>query len=155
MEALYEYAPKSGTQAELWVSVVIALVAFYGCYWALKRKGSGRQHTMNMLYAMLFFFGGIIATSTAFFSGWNQMRVGKVVLFEDRMQIGAAEIPYAEIRKAYLRDEAKGDIFGNSNEKHIFLVVERSNSKVYVIGEDAYPVGEIVSRLRELTQKND
>ena len=155
-EILFEFKPDSTDRLFLWLGIIIAAAAFGLTYYFLRQPKTGRAHTQAALVAMLFFFLGLLATGTAFFSGWSLLRQGKVVIQANQIQIGNAEIPYNEITRIYYKRDKQASIFQavEGTTTITFLVVETKIGKTFALSEQQYPIGEIRSRIEEVTTAN-
>ncbi|MEL6655714.1 MAG: hypothetical protein AAFR36_04675 [Bacteroidota bacterium] len=151
-EILFEYSPESTDRLFLWLGILVALGAFALTYFFLSKKRTGRAHTQDVLVAMLFFFLGLLATGTAFFSGWSLLRQGKVVLQAEQLQIGNNTILYSDINKIYYKRDKQASVFQavEGTTTINFLVVEAKGGRTYPLSEQQYPIGEIRSRLEEI-----
>lgn len=154
-DVLFEFKPDSNDQLYLWIGLGIAIVAFYLCYHYLRRPKKGREHTISMLVAMLFFFTGLMAIGTAFFSGWSSLKQGKVLIMEDQLQIGQDVIPYQDIKKVYYKKDKQGSIFQGAGgaTTYTFLVFEVQGGATYALSEQQFPIGKIRSSLEEVLSK--
>jgi len=155
-ELLYKYAPTSDDQFYLWLGIILALAGFGTAYYLLKKPATGRAYTNNSILAMLAFFVGTMAISTAFFSGWSLRKQGKIELYQEGIQLGADQIPYGEIRKIYFKQDKSASVFQaqGTTTTITFLVIEQEGGKTHAISEDQFPIGEIMSRIKEITKKD-
>lgn len=155
-DILFEFRPDSTDQLYLWLGIAVAIGAFFLTYYFLRKPNTGREHTKAALIAMLFFFAGLLATGTAFFSGWSLLKQGKVVLQQDQMQIGQSTIPYQNINKIYYKKDKQSSIFqGIEGTSTItFLVIEEKGAVIHALSEEQFPIGEIRTRLEEIFAAN-
>ncbi len=155
-EILYEFHPDSSDRLYLWLGIAIAIGAFFLTYYFLKQPKQGREHTKAALIAMLFFFTGLMATGTAFFSGWSLRKQGKVVLQSEQIQIGNSTIPFEQIGKIYYKKDKQSSIFQavEGTTTITFLVIEEKGGITHALSEEQFPIGEIRSRLEEIFATN-
>lgn len=155
-ELLFKYTPTSDDQFYLWLGIALALAGFGTAYYLLKKPAAGRTYTTNSILAMLAFFVGTMAVGTAFFSGWSLRKQGKIELYQEGLQVGSDEIPYGEIRKIYFKQDKSASVFqAQATTKTVtFLVIEQEGGKVHAISEEQFPIGEIMSRIKEITKKD-
>ena len=151
-EILFEFRPESTDRLFLWLGIIIALGAFALTYYFLRKPRTGRAHTQAALVAMLFFFMGLLATGTAFFSGWSLLRQGKVVIQAEQLQIGNQTIAYTDIKRIFYKRDKQASIFQavEGTTTINFLVVEEKGGRAHALSEQQYPIGEIRSRLEEV-----
>lgn len=145
---LYTYRVESADGVYLWVGIVLAILSFAGTYFLLKRPGQGRKHTMSVLMAMLLFFAGLMATATAFFSGWSLRKQGTVDIYADRIVIGQHEVPFSQIKELYLKKDQSGSILQQGGETYLFLVIQDRAGKASAVSNQNYPVQEIMENLK-------
>lgn len=155
-DILHTFEPDSSDRLFLWLGLAVAVVAFYLTYHFLRQKKKGREHTKAALIAMLFFFTGLMAFGTAFFSGWSVLKQGKIVLQQEQMQIGQRDIPYTQINKIYFKQEKQASPFQAINNTSVisFLVVEEKGGRTHAISEEQFPIGEIRTRIEEIFAAN-
>lgn len=152
-EALYTYTADMSDRWYLWGGIALALVAFYVAYYLLKKPAKGRTHTRNAMLAMLFFFLGLLATGTAFFSGWNLRKQGSVNIYTDAIEVGAQRVPYQQVAKIFIKQDKSASPFtGQQAETINFLVIQERGGKVHALSEQQYPIGEIRGRLEAVLQ---
>jgi hypothetical protein len=151
------FQPDSSDQLYLWLGIAIALVAFIACYYLLKKPAKGRSYTNHTIIAMLFFFVGLMATSTAFFSGWNLRKQGSISLQANEMTIGVNHIPYNEIKELYLRKDQGVSALGmpNTEEANLILMVEKKGGQTFAISSQQFPVNEIYGQLKAILKKGE
>jgi hypothetical protein len=154
-ELLYKFTPTSDDQFYLWLGIILAIVGFATSYYLLKKPATGRTYTGNSILAMLAFFVGMMAISTAFFSGWSLRKQGKIELYQEGIQLGADQIPYGTIRKIYFKQDKSASIFQaqGTTKTNTFLVIEQEGGKTHAISEEQFPIGEIMTRIKEITKK--
>lgn len=153
-EILYEFAPTSNDRLYLWLGIAFTIIGYGTAWWLLTRKRTGRERTMFTILAMLAFFVGLMAMSTAFFSGWSLRKQGKVELSRTAVILGNAVIPYQDVKKIYYKKDKSGSIFQGQGTTNTFLVIEQRGGKTHVISEEQYPIGEIMTRIKEITKKD-
>lgn len=155
-DILYQYQPDSDDRFYLWLGIILAAGAFLATYFILRKPRTGRAHTNAVILAMLAFFVGLMAVGTAFFSGWSLRKQGKVELYQDGLQLGSSSIPYQDIKKIYYKQDKSSSPFQGptNNETHTFLVIEQKGGKTHAISEESFPIGEIMTRIKEITKKD-
>ena len=94
----------SSQQLTFALTVFIALIAFGGLIFLLKKKAPTGKHNRNMLVAMLLFFVFLIAASTAFFSKWSSLKTGTISIYPDKIETGYGIATFDQIKKVYLKD---------------------------------------------------
>jgi hypothetical protein len=149
------FHPDSSDQLYLWLGIAIALAAFTACYFLLKKPAKGRSYTNQTIIAMLFFFVGLMAASTAFFSGWNLRKQGTISLQANEMTIGVNHIPYTDIKELYLRKDQGVSAFGmpDTEEANLILMVEKKDGQTFAISSQQFPVNEIYGQLKTILKK--
>ncbi len=151
-EALYTFTPNhSSDQVTFWSSIAITVVAIFLTVRMLKRQ-EGMDYNRRMLLAMLFFFGGIIAAGTAFFSGWSMYKQGTVYLYEDAVRIGEERFAFTDIRRMVVKED-KGQSFVNpqiTTRTTRILLIELKNGHVFALSEEQYPLADLLGRLKEI-----
>lgn len=155
-DILHEFRPDTTDHLYMWIGILIALAAFLLTYYFLRQPQKGREHTKAALIAMLFFFTGLMASGTAFFSGWSLLKQGKVILEQKQMQIGQSTIPYQQINKIYYKKDKQSSIFQaiEGSTTITFLVIEEKGGRTHALSEEQFPIGEIRSRLEEIFATN-
>jgi hypothetical protein len=155
-DVLYSYLPESNDRLYLWLGLVIAIGTFGLSYWLLKKPAKGRAHTSNALVAMLVFFMGLLAATTAFFSGWSAYKQGKIEIYADHLTYGNTDIPYANVRKFSLKKDETTGLLGQAGREvtTFFLVIETKDGKTYAISDKSYPINEIRANLNTILQPN-
>lgn len=149
------FQPNSNDQTYLWLGIIIAIIAFAVCYYFLKKPAKGRTYTTQTIIAMLFFFLGLMASSTAFFSGWNLRRQGNISLKANEMTIGVNQIDYDDIKDLYLRKDQAGSALGLPSKEaaNLILIVEKKDGKTFAISSKQFPINEIYGQLKLILGK--
>lgn len=155
-DILYQYTPDSDDRFYLWFGIILALGAFLATYLMLRKPRTGRAHTNAVILAMLAFFVGMMAVGTAFFSGWSLRKQGKVELYQEALRLGSATIPYEDIKKIYFKQDKSASPFQTqaTTQTSTFLVIEQKGGKVHAIADEHFPIGEIMTRIKEITKKD-
>ena len=138
------------------ISLILMILALAACYAFIKPiEQIKMESNRRKIVAMLVFFLAIIAMSTAFFSGWNILKTGKVALYENKIVIGQSAIPFTNIKNVIIEtDRGTSLINPKINTRSIdILLIEEKSGAVHAISEEQYPVGEIMKKLKELTEK--
>lgn len=153
-KVLYSYQPNSNDQWYLWLGILLSVVAFGGCYWLLQRKGDKTTRTNSIILAMLAFFVGMMSFATAFFSGWNLRKQGKVELYAEQLIIGQENIPFANIRDITMRRDGGSTMLGINDDKttNLYLLIERKDGRTFALSSQHFPINEIAGKLKELTK---
>ncbi|MEL7220519.1 MAG: hypothetical protein AAGJ93_04320 [Bacteroidota bacterium] len=149
------FHPDSNDQLYLWLGIALALLAFGACYYFLKKPAQGRSYTNQTITAMLFFFVGLMASSTAFFSGWNLRRQGNISLKANEMIIGVNQVAYSDIKDLYLRKDQASSALGmpSTEAANLILIVEKKNGKTFAISSTQFPINEIYGELKLILDK--
>jgi len=155
-DILYSYLSTSDDRLYLWLGLVIASATFGLSFWILKKPAKGRAHTSNALVAMLLFFVGLLAASSAFFSGWSWYKQVRIDIYADHLTYGTTTIPYANVRKFSLKKEETTGLLGQAGREvtTFFLVIETKDGKTYAISDKSYPVNEIRANLNTILHPN-
>lgn len=154
MTALYTYAASGSADSfYMWLGAIVAIVAFGLSVVFLRKKARGRQHTNNVLMALLFFIAGLMGFTAAFFSAWSINKIGDVVLYAEHMNIGNKEIKYQDVRKLHFKEEKASSFLGNpgSGESSYYLVVETRDAQIFLIPNESFPIKEIRTKIKEIT----
>lgn len=154
MEVLHQFDPNtSNQQLNFWLATLIAVMAFGGLIYLLKRKAA--NYNQNMLFAMLLFFTFLIASSTAFFTKWSQLKTGKVKLYPNSIETAYGVVTFGQIKKAYLHDNHQSSFINpNVKRKTIkMLIIEEMNGKVHVLSEVDYDINEIFRLLKKTIEE--
>lgn len=149
---LFTYLPTSNDQLYLWLGIAIGILAGISCYWLLTNPGNKQNRNYRIILALLSFFVAMMALGTAFFSGWNLQRQGKVELYADQLVIGQEEIPFTAIRNITMKRDRGSSLLGINDQQTAttFLLIERSDGRSFVLSDQHFPLNEIAGRLKEL-----
>lgn len=156
MEPLHVFEPiKTSLNATTWSALFITVLALGGAFLLLKKKTESRNRNMQQMGAMLLFFVGIIALSTAFFNFWASQRTSTLKIYKTAIEINGEKIPFQQIKGAYIHvDQQKSFInpalVTDSNE---ILVIEEKNGKTTIFSEEYYEIRKIIGHLKPLLQK--
>ncbi|MEM1216777.1 MAG: hypothetical protein AAGJ82_13870 [Bacteroidota bacterium] len=153
-QVLRTYTPTSNDQLYLYLGIALAVLMGGLCYWLLQRGGDKGQRTNRIILAMLAFFVGMMAMATAFFSGWNLQKQGKVELYAEQLVIGSAVIPFDQIRNIAMRRDGGNSMLGITDDAtvSVVLLIERRDGRTFALSSQHYPVNEIATELKELTE---
>ncbi|MCB0637153.1 MAG: hypothetical protein KDC54_11075 [Lewinella sp.] len=136
------------------IGLFVAAVGYWIAWRLYRRPGTGDELNRRLLTAMLLGFVATIGLGTSIFSGWNYARLLPVEVSEEGLRIGKENLPFAEIRNAHIEEEQSYALLNPQTPSRTsrFLVVESSEGKAYVFGEDQYPIREMMGRMREFVR---
>ena len=153
MEPLHIFEPiKKSLDATTWLALVFAIMAFIGMFFLLKRKVERRQRNRYQLGAMLLFFVGLIALSTAFFNFWSSQRIGTLKIYNTSIEINGNTIPFEQLKGSYIHIDQQKSFVNPAlvNKSTELLVIEEKNGKTRVLSEEYYDVRAIIGILQPL-----
>lgn len=145
----------SNTAAELSAALLAAVVAaiFGGLSYALLFRPTAIDIEPNRrkLLGMLSYFVVLVCVGVAGFSLWSVSRNGDVVVDRYEIRRGDERIRLVDIRQAEIRRESMQSYVNPDrtlSEGRILLITQQ-NGRPMVLGDDHYPVEEILRAIRE------
>lgn len=135
----------------LLLGLAAALIGYFIAWRLYRRPGTGDQLNRRLLGAMLLGFLATMGLGTAVFSGWKLCRLVTIEVKEAGLRMGEADLPYADIRHASLRQDRTASFVNPqlTTRSTQLLVIETRQGKTYVLSERNYPVNRIMGEMRE------
>jgi hypothetical protein len=129
---------------------VFTAVGLVLIWYILKKKKTERNNTFQQLWAMLAFFGVLIAGGFYGMNWYFGERVGDVVIQENSFKTAYGEIPFSDIKDIVIYLDRKSSPFTGFQpgaETKRLLIIKKDYT-TFSFSEGNYPIQEMIEPMR-------
>lgn len=151
---LYTYEPTNQSFVLIWIALGIFLICATGAIWLFRQDTRLRGNQYMGLLGMLVGFIALISMGIAIFGWLATTKTGTVKIYADRIELGRQLLAFRNIENAVIEESRETSLVNPSitiRSVQLLFITDRQGH-TYVLSEENYPIKEIMSHLRQLTQ---
>lgn len=150
-EILVRFEPiQDSSNISMWIGVLVGLGGIGLCAWLFLKKEEGLNRQRNIILAMLFFFVGMIAFGTSFFTFWTQQKTGSVIIYANAVETTFGKTKFQDLKNASITVAGNKSLVNPNQQRNTtrLLLIEEHDGKAHILSEDNYQIEAILNKLK-------
>lgn len=146
---------QSGQFSAIIFAGLFLLIGLGGMWFGIKKQWKNdRNKAYRPIVALLSFIVVLLAAGTLIFGLLAGQKLEPVILYETHIKTNYGDIPYKQIRNAYLEaDETQYFRDLSRRDTTFLLIIENQQGQASVLSSVNYDVRNILKTMRELIEK--